>query len=388
MKTTCLSVFVLLFVGCCERADWKRKAEAILHDAILQHAEWAMRQLPETVTDYACSRSVGGVHDFYSEGDYWWPNPDDPDGPYIRRDGETNPENFTAHRLAMIRFSKIVGYLASAYLVTGNEKYAEHAFLHIRAWFVDEDTRMNPNLLYAQAIKGVVTGRGVGIIDTVHLMEVAQGILCMQEAQCVQPDDLRMVKQWFVDYLAWLVNHPYGVDEMNAQNNHATCWVMQVAAFARLTSDESLLELCRMRYKEILLPQQMASDGSFPKELARTKPYGYSLFNLDAMATICRILSVDGHDLWNYTLPGGRNMKKGIDFMLPYIRDKQTWMLPPDVMYWDEWPIAHPALIFAAARYDDETCFETWRKLEHYPVVREVERNLPIRNPLIWMMKD
>ena len=75
---------------------------------------------------------------------------------------------------------------------------------------------------------------------------------------------------------------------MNAANNHGTCWVMQVAAFAKFTGNQKLLEFCRERYKNVLLPNQMAADGSFPQELRRTKPYGYSIFNLDAMATICQ----------------------------------------------------------------------------------------------------
>ncbi len=76
------------------------------------------------------------------------------------------------------------------------------------------------------------------------------------------------------------MTHKYSNDEMNARNNHATCWVMQVAAFARLTGDQEILDFCRKRYREVLLPNQMATDGSFPEELKRTKPYGYSLFNL------------------------------------------------------------------------------------------------------------
>ncbi len=375
----------LAFLSCSNTIDWANKTEVILHHDILKNAKWAMSENPQTITDFRCDRSAGGIHDFYSEGDYWWPNSEDPDGPYIRKDGQTNPDNFVAHRLAMIRFNKIVGALASAYLVTGDEKYVKQAFVHINAWFTDSLTRMNPNLLYAQAIKGVTTGRGIGIIDTIHLMEVAQGIICMENAACVDKENLRAIKNWFSEYTNWMTTHENGIDEMNAQNNHGACWVMQFAAFAKLTEDKDKLDLCRTRYKNILLPQQMAEDGSFPQEIARTKPYGYSLFNLDVMTTICQILSTPDDNLWEYATSEGVNMKKGIDFMYPYIKDKTSWTYPQDVMYWDNWPVAQPSLLFAAKAYNDETYFDLWKSLDHSPAVEEVERNLPVRNPLIWL---
>jgi len=383
--------YYIVFSGLCvlcscnTQSNWNDKTQQVLNDVVIKEADWAMQQQPVTVTASYCDRSAGGIHDFYSEGDYWWPDPQNPDNPYIRKDGETNPDNFIDHRLAMIRFSKVVGSLASAYLVTEDEKYAAHAFNHINAWFVDTTTMMNQNLLYAQAIKGVTTGRGIGIIDTIHLMEVAQGIIRMQDAASVDPPVLEAVKKWFSSYLRWLTTHKNGIDEMNARNNHGTCWVMQVASFARLTGDNELLELCRTRYKNILLPDQMAEDGSFPKEIDRTKPYGYSLFNLDAMATICQILSTPEDNLWKYTTLKGSNIRKGVDFMYPYIKDKSQWPYPHDIMYWNDWPMAQPALIFAAVAYNDQNYFDLWKSLPHTSDVVEVERNLPIRNPLIWI---
>jgi len=380
-------LFLSVFLSCDNQNNWVDKTENVLSDFILKDAEWAMSQEPETVTSFVCDRSSGGIHDFYSEGDYWWPDPENPDGAYIRRDGETNPENFVKHRLAMIRFSKIVGSLASAYLVTNEESYVEHAFKHINAWFNDPATMMNPNLLYAQAIKGITTGRGIGIIDTIHLMEVAQGIICMQNADCVSEKELISAKKWFSEYIQWLNTHQNGIDEMNAKNNHGTCWVMQVASFAKLTQNKSMLDFCISRYKNILLPAQMAEDGSFPLELARTKPYGYSLFNLDAMTAICQILSTPQENLWDYTTSKGLNMRKAVDYMYPYIKDKDSWPLAPDIMFWNDWPVAQPSLLFSAIAYNDSQYFNLWKSCEHNPSEEEVIRNLPIRNPLIWLYR-
>ena len=387
MRNLNLYIFILssvLFMSCNTSSNWNEAGEAVLKDLIVSNAAWAMEQEPETVTAHLCDRSAGGIHDFYSEGDYWWPNPEGEDKPYIRRDGETNPNNFVAHRHSMIRFSQIVGSLATAYVTTGDEKFVEHAFKHINAWFVNADTKMNPNLQYAQAIKGITTGRGIGIIDTIHLMEVAQGILMMQHADNVDKEVLAKAKDWFKQYIVWLRTHPNGLDEMNTKNNHATCWAMQVASFAKLVEDKETLDFCRERYKNILLPNQMADNGSFPLELERTKPYGYALFNLDAMVTLVQILSTEDDNLWEYKTEKGLSIRDGIQFMHPFIKDKGTWTYAKDVMYWNEWPVAQPALYFGAVAYNESSYFDLWKSLKHTSQVDEVIRNLPIRNVLLW----
>ena len=356
-----------------------------LRKQIMDKAAWALEQQPVTVTAQSSLRSAGGKHDFYSEGDYWWPNPVSADSPYIQKDGMTNPDNFVAHRHAMIRLSQVVGTLASAYILTKDEKYVLHALEHCKAWFVDSSTMMNPSLLYAQAIKGRATGRGIGIIDAIQLMEVVQGLSIMQHAPGMDKTVLAGVKKWFDQFLQWLTTHPYGKDEMNAANNHGTCWVMQVSAFAKFTGNETLIKFCSDRYKKVLLPNQMAIDGSFPQELRRTKPYGYSIFNLDAMATICQVLSSEKDNLWDYQTPDGKSIKKGIEYLYPYIADKSKWPLKHDVMYWENWPVAQPFLVFGANAYNERGWLDTWKKLDHSPTVEEVIRNLPVRNPVIWM---
>ncbi len=107
-----------------------------------------------------------------------------------------------------------------------------------------------------------------------------------------------------------MTTHPYGITERDAKNNHGTCWVTQVAAFARLTGNATLTEYCRDRFKTVLIPNQEAADGSFPLELARTKPYGYSLFNLDAMSILAQTLSTRDDNLWTWQLPDGRGMAR------------------------------------------------------------------------------
>lgn len=385
-------VFVILASGCQKqgsvpepKSDYFVMAAEVLKDSILLIAEENLSEAPITVTASSSPRSAGGINDFYSEGDYWWPDSTNLEGPYIRRDGLTNPNNFTDHRKAVVRLSETVGNLVSAYLITGEPKYANAALQHLEAWFVTDSTKMNPNLLYAQAIKGRHTGRGIGIIDGIHFMEVVQAIRVLEARDQIEADQLVVMKKWFADFIKWLTTHPYGIDEMEHPNNHGTCWNMQVAVYAQLTQNDSILQFCRDNYKNRLLPNQMAADGSFPLELDRTKPYGYALFNLDAMTMNCVILSDETHNLWEYTMDNGANMEKALSYMAPYVANKATWPLEPDVMYWDNWPVAHPAFLFGGIHFEQEDWIDLWKKNKHFLEVQEVRRNVPIRNPLLWL---
>jgi len=352
---------------------------------VLKAANQYLSEKPITITASHSPRSTGGLHDFFSEGDYWWPDPQNPDGPYIQRDGITNPDNFVEHRRALMRLSVQVPALVAAWKLTRDARYAQHAALHLRAWFIDPSTRMNPHLQFAQAIHGRFTGRGTGIIDTIHLVEVARAIEVMVGSGAMTVGEHEAIKAWFTAYLRWMTTNQNGIDERDAKNNHGTCWVMQVAAFAHLTGDQKLLDYCRDRFKTVLLPNQLAADGSFPQELRRTKPYGYSLFNLEAMAAVCQILSTAQDNLWTFQLSDGRNMARAMEYMTPFIRKKKTWPLKPDVMYDKEWPMRQTSLLFAGLALSRRDYLELWKKLPADSNVEEVIRNFFIRQPVLWV---
>ncbi len=194
-----------------------------------------------TITAYPTRRSAGKLHDFYSQADYSWPNPNDPNGPYINRDGQSNPENFDEHRKVMVAFSIQVPALTAAWILTGQSRYGRKACEHLRAWFVTSETRMNPNLEFAQAVQGVSTGRSYGIIDTLHLVEVARAASFLTP-KLLRSQDTAAVKGWFASYLDWLCNSVHGKAERDTTNNHAYCWALQVAEFARLVGDQQIRE--------------------------------------------------------------------------------------------------------------------------------------------------
>lgn len=347
----------------------------------------AERWLPEpvlTLLDFPPADSPGGPRAYFSEGDYWWPDPENPGGPYIRRDGFSNPDTFQGHRRALRRLSIALPALVAGWVVTGEERYAQRALKHALAWFVDPRTAMEPHLRFGQAIRGITTGRCIGIVDTVHLIEVA---VALRALRCGPPQIALGAEEaaaWFGEYMRWLRDDPMGIEERDELNNHGTCWCAQVAAFAKLCDDHGALSELRTRFREVLL-DQIAPDGSMPLELARTKPYNYSIFNLDLFAALCQLASVPQDNLWLATRADGRGMRKALDFMAPYLAAPESWPYPADVEYAGALPVRQPSLLFGAIAYGDPSLLETWKRLDPDPTIEEIVRNFPFRQPVLWL---
>lgn len=348
-------------------------------------AQWLPAK-PDTITAHPSSKSPGTIHDFFSEADYFWPNPANPTGPYKEIDGKSNPDNFLDHRKAMIRMSLAVPALTAAYLLTRKRAYANAAAAHLLAWFVNPDTRMNPNLQFSQGFHGGPTGRSYGIIDTLHLVEPARAAQLLKPI--IAPADYAALQQWFRDYLAWMQTSAFGIKERDAANNHSTCWALQASEFARLAADDATRAAIRDRWLTKQLPDQMAANGSFPRELTRTKPFGYSIFNFDAAACLCQSVDATG-ELLRYAIPdgpkAGAGLCKAAEFLAPYLADKSTWPYPHDVQHWKSWPVRSPGLLFCGLACNKPAYLTLWRHLDPDPTDPEVIRNYPIRQPLLWL---
>ncbi|HTB85031.1 MAG TPA: alginate lyase family protein [Candidatus Sulfotelmatobacter sp.] len=356
------------------------------HDRILRAADAALQLEPITITKWHSNLSEGGTNDFYSNADYFWPDPKKPDGlPYINRDGESNPNNFWQHRMAMRNLRDAVAALAAAYKVTGEERYAVKAAELLRVFFLDPQTRMNPNLQYAQAVPGSSPGRSWGIIDGLHLIEIPPAITAMEKSPAFTPALTDGLKQWFQAMSDWMMTSTNGRAEATAHNNHAVAYWLQIACYARFTGDEAKLADCRRQFKEVFVPVQMTTNGSFPLELARTKPYGYSIFQLDNMVALCQVLSTPSDDLWKYELPDGRGIRVAVAYLYPFLADKSKWPLKPDVQAWESWPSRQPGLLFAGLALRKPEYLELWEKLPADPVDPEVRRNIAITQPILWI---
>ncbi|HEV2392289.1 MAG TPA: alginate lyase family protein [Verrucomicrobiae bacterium] len=380
---------ITLQVQGASNAQLARTVAQIDQARVFKLAGQALELKAPTITAYFATNSEGGPHDFYSQSDYFWPNPTNSNGlPYIGRDGETNPDNFDYHRMAMRDMKDAVAALAAAYALNGDQSYVAKAAELLRAFFLDEKTKMNPNLNYAQAVLGKWPGTSWGVIDTLHLAEVPVAVGFLEKASNFPLALDRGLKKWFADYLDWMTTSTNGVKEMNAANNHSIAYFVQAASFARFTGNAKLLNFSRNRFKEVLLPKQMAEDGSFPLELRRTKPYGYSIFQADNVATLCVLLSTPREDMWRLGLRDGRSPELAIDFIYPYLADKSKWVRDgraKDVMHWDNWPMRQPCLLFAYAAFGDPKYFALWKRLDADPTDLEIRRNVAITQPLLWI---
>jgi hypothetical protein len=359
---------------------------AIDRERILKAATAALLLEPVTITRFPAKLSEGGLNDFYSNGDYWWPDPAKPDGlPYIQRDGESNPGNFAQHRLVVRDLRDAVAALGAAYKITGDDRYAAKAVAFLSVFFLEAKTRMNPHLKYAQAIPGRSPGRGIGIIDALHLVEVPPAIEAMQKSPAFPPEALAGLKQWFAEFTEWMTTSKNGQEEANTKNNHAVAFYLQLAVYARFTGDETKLAKCRQQFKDVFVADQMAVDGSFPRELSRTKSYGYSIFQLDNLATLCQVLSREDDNLWSFTLPDGRGIRQAMKFLYPYLTDKTKWPRKPDIQAWEGWPARQPCLLFAGLALGEPNYLDLWKKLTPDPTDAEVRRNIAITQPVLWI---
>ena len=355
-------------------------------ERILKAATSALGLKPVSITTTPAKLSEGGLNDFYSNGDYWWPDPAKPNGlPYIKRDGETNPENFVAHRMAVKALRDSVAALAAAYKITGEDKYVTKAAELLKVFFLDAKTRMNPSLNFAQAVPGVSPGRGIGIIDTLHIIEIPAAVKAMEKSKAFPAEMARAIRQWFRELADWMTTSKNGNEEANAKNNHAVAFHLQLAVFADFIGDKEKLALCRTKFKEVFVGKQMAEDGGFPLELARTKPYGYSIFQLDNMTLLCQVLSTPEDNLWTFETKDGKSIGKAIAYLYPFLADKSKWTLPPDVNAWEGWPARQPNLLFGGLELGEQKYLDLWRKLPADPTDLEVQRNIGITQPLLWM---
>lgn len=293
----------------------KKPAELLAR--VREEAKRWMTRGPWSVTAARPDVKGIGTNDFYSTGPYWWPNPKDPSGPYIRRDGERNPNRFTANDDDMGDMSSAVLSLGMAAALLDDRAAADRAAELIRVWFVDPKTRMNPNLEWGQAIPGVADGgRGTGIIDSRPLINCTQGMALLEMSGYWKGDAAR---EWFREYVSWLTTSKKGLDEKRSKNNHATWWAAQVAAYTVFVGDKQQQEMVWRLQREVLVPNQFKDDGSAPLEEARTRSLSYSVMNLGGFTVLCRIAQNQGVDLW------GGKLGKAVAYLAPYVENPSSW---------------------------------------------------------------
>ena len=299
--------------------------------ALVADANRALNLAPVSVMDKGITPPSGDKHDYMSQAPYWWPDPSKPGGrPYIRRDGERNPEiDRITDRANLGRLTTAVSSLGLAFYFTGREEYAQHAAQLVRVWFLDPATRMNPHLRFGQGIPGIAEGRSAGIIETRLLPDILDGVMLLQGSSAWGASDDQALKDWMRTYMTWLLESSLGREEAERGNNQETWADVQIAAFALYTGQtdvaRTILEGARAD-----IAQEFEPDGRQPRELARTLAWDYSIFDLTAFLHLAALGERVGVDLWNYTTADGRSLRNGVE--LPRaVRDRRKALsLPAD----------------------------------------------------------
>jgi hypothetical protein len=294
--------------------------------ALRARANGDLKAGPFTIVNKPKPPPSGDKHDYVSMAPYFWPDPTKPDGlPYIRCDGRVNPEREQYDAPLLKSMVQAVRTLGLVYYLTGEERYVEHAARLLRVWFLDAETRMNPNLTYAQFVRGVNEGRGIGIIDTVALCHLVDAIGMLEGARSWTRTDQAGMEAWFRDYLHWLRTSKGGKEEAAAANNHGTWYDAQVAAYALFVGEKDSVRQLLEESKTKRIARQIEPDGRQPLELRRTKAFDYSRGNLDGLFALATLGDRVGVDLWHFETKDGRSIRKALDWLIPYATGEKKW---------------------------------------------------------------
>jgi hypothetical protein len=293
---------------------------------LIHEADLILKVTPATVID-GDNPPSGNKHDFFAIGKLAFPNPNTPDGlPYIRRDGVLNPEA-DGDKYDLKRYNTTVSSvktLTLAWYYSGNRKYADKAAELLRVWFINSETRMNPHFDYASALPGVYNGMPIGIIFGVTLIEMVDYVKLLTLSDSWTNADNEALKKWFSDLTTWLLESKFGKEEGLAKNNHGSWYASQVAAYSIYTGNiETARSMVNLGRKQI--DEQIARDGSLPKELVRQRSYHYSIYGMQAFTTLALCAQNIREDLWHYKTSDGRGLELAFGFLIPYFLDEKPW---------------------------------------------------------------
>ncbi|MBD1388686.1 alginate lyase family protein [Neiella sp. HB171785] len=307
----------------------KDKRYTAAYNKLIALANKELNKPIDPVTNKTMLPASGDIHDYYTLGSYYWPDPSKPDGlPWVYKDGQFNPiskgpETDWNRRLKML---KSLNTLNLAYYFSADQQYLDKAKRIVKAWFVDPQTRMNPNINHGKAIPGKADGTNFAIIDWTDIGQVITTVQLLESNNQWSKADKAVMDKWLDDYYTWLTTSEFGIQESTRHNNHGTNYDYQAIGLmiylGKLEQAKAKIEAT----KETRIAAQIAADGSQPLELARTKSVNYTVNNLWALARIADLSRRHTNiDLWSHTSKDGVSLKTGYDFVVPYLTGENKW---------------------------------------------------------------
>ena len=347
-----------------QRIDADEKSLAPALKKLRDEADQALKSPLYSVMNKKFTPPSGDKHDYMSMGPYWWPKPKSKDGlPYIRRDGEVNPERNQYDKIPLRNLDLNISTLVLAYYLTDHDAYSEHAAKLVRAWFLDDATKMNPHLKYGQHIPGISEGRNVGIIESRSFFRIADAVRLLASSKAWPAKDQQDFEDWLKQYLFWLIESDLGKQEAAAENNHGTWYDVQVAFFALYVGEAEIAQNILAQFPEKRIANQVEPDGRQPYELERTRAFSYSVMNLEGYFAAAQLGERVGLDIWNFSTEDGRSMRKALDFLIPFATKEKKWEYRQITSWEDSYEHFMALLRLASIKYDDERYEQLIEKL-------------------------
>ena len=304
---------------------------------IVKDADKLLKKKIASVVEKEKPAPSGDLHDYISCAPYYWPDPANPGGPYIRRDGESNKAVLTPDKKNLGSLIYGVVQLSVAYKLSSDEKYAAKAVENLRIWFLNPATRMNPNLNFGQTIYGRLggKGRGAGMIETYRFVELLDGVELLKKSPSFTEIDLKNLKKWFDEYLQWMMSSEVGNQEYNAKNNHGTSFDIQAIRYALFVGKEDIARKYLNDFPARRLFAQIEPDGKQPAELIRTKALHYSVFNLLHLLDICSIAKTMNVDLYSMKPEDGRSIAGALEYLAQFAGKPKSAFPYKQISDWD-----------------------------------------------------
>ena len=286
-----------------------------------------MKMAPLTVTAKKILPPSKDPRDYMTLSPYWWPDSTKVDGlPYIRKDGERNPEVYEyPERENADLLGDATLCLGVLYYITGKEEYAQPCANLLRTWFTDPKLGMNPNMNYAQHVPGMKSMRGSGFIDSRRFSRALGVAKLIEGSSAWTPADKKKLDDWATAFCYWMENSSQGQRESKAENNHGLWYeTIHLMVLAYLDRTDRIKEVTQ----QSILPKigaQIADDGSLPEELKRTLSLHYSTFVLEALMEANQITSQVGINLWTTPAPNGKKVSQALAYLYPFYLQPENW---------------------------------------------------------------